>query len=165
MRVKVYRNLHRDAWSIMAAEGPQKGRVVGYADAVAMINPELRVGQASRERAVREQSRNVHAFVVGELIEMDAIANPVYRVRYNPFRASCFHTTLGTCVFSGGFALLDRQGGLWMDVSPDRELVLGELRARAPSLTDTEWQKFYLQHRETFEEYIERTLGRLEQQP
>ena len=28
--VKVYRNLHKDQWSLMAADGPEKGRVIGY---------------------------------------------------------------------------------------------------------------------------------------
>ena len=31
-KVKVYRNLHKDTLSLMAADGPERGRVIGYSD-------------------------------------------------------------------------------------------------------------------------------------
>ena len=164
-KVKVYRNLHKDSWSLMAADGPERGRVIGYADQVELDAPELRVGEASRQRAVREGVRNVHAFVVGTLLPNGSIQRPLYRVRYNPFRASCFHTNLGTCVFSGGLALLDQAGTLWMDVSPDTELLLARVRAQlAERIPEAELERFFLTHRQEIEQQVQAQLGRMEMQ-
>ena len=162
-KVKVYRNLHKDTWSLMAADGPERGRVIGYADQVELDAPELRVGEASRQRAVREGVRNVHAFVVGTLLPNRSIQSPLYRVRYNPFRASCFHSNLGTCIFQGGSALLDRAGALWMDVSPDTELLLARVRARlAERIPASELDTFFAAHRRELEQQIQAELGRME---
>ena len=121
--VKVYRNLHRNTWSLLATEGPHKGKVIGYADRVVLADPVLTVSEASRQRAIREQARNVHAFVIGTLVEPEQIAGPLQRVRYNPFRAGCFTDPAGACVVEGHQALLDEQGMLWMDL-PDPDFVL-----------------------------------------
>ena len=130
-RVKVYRNLHKDTWSLMATEGPQKGRVIGYANEVLIGSPTLTVGEASRQRAIREHSRNVHAFVVGTVLEPRRPEEGLTRVRYNPFRAGCFTDPGGQCVVRSGLALLDRQGFLWMDLpDPDFTLLMAQAEAR-----------------------------------
>jgi hypothetical protein len=140
-RVKVYRNLHKDTWSLLATEGPQKGRVIGYADEVLVTDPVLIVSEASRQRAIREQARNVHAFVVGVMQPTTHLEGPLQRVRYNPFRAGCFTDPAGACVVEGTVALLDTQGSLWMDLpDPDFTLLLARatealresLRAKVP---------------------------------
>ena len=128
--VKVYRNLHRDTWSLMAAAGPRRGRVVGYSDAVELANPVLTVSEASRQRAIRERTRNVHAFVVGRVLAPGSLdRSELVRVRYNPFRAGCFTDPVGACVFEGGVARLDEHGALWMDASPDATLLLASAEA------------------------------------
>jgi hypothetical protein len=126
-KVKVYRNLHKATWSLMATDGPQKGRVIGYADEVLVVDPVLTVSEASRQRAIREQARNVHAFVIGTVQATTALQGPLQRVRYNPFRAGCFTDPAGACVVEGKAALLDAHGFLWMDLpDPDFTLLLAK---------------------------------------
>lgn len=87
-RVYVYRNLHRDAWSLRV-----RGRVVAHEDCVVLLNAEFKVGEKSRKRAVREKRRNVHAFVVGKYDRADVRASSLrtgVRVHYNPFRGPHF---------------------------------------------------------------------------
>jgi hypothetical protein len=67
MKVFVYFNLHRKVFSIKALEGPSKGRVIGHAHTVALRDVTAKVSQAGRERVLREQKKNVHAGMVGEL--------------------------------------------------------------------------------------------------
>ena len=137
--VKVYRNLHRDTWSLMATTGPRRGRVIGYSDAVELADPVLTVSEASRQRAIRERTRNVHAFVIGRVLAPGMLSGAeLLRVRYNPFRAGCFTDPVDACVFEGGVAKLDERGALWMDASPDATLLLASaealLRQRAVKL-------------------------------
>jgi hypothetical protein len=72
MRVRVYRNLSpqyrkQRAWSIMAMEGPTKGRVVDVVDAAVVRDARFVVSEAGRQRVIRDKAKNVHAFVQGEL--------------------------------------------------------------------------------------------------
>lgn len=71
MRVHVYRNLrHQDqlAWSIVANEGPTRGRVVEVVSAVLVEGVTFVVREGGRQRVLRERSKNVHAFIRGEMI-------------------------------------------------------------------------------------------------
>ncbi|MBQ4839784.1 hypothetical protein [Pseudoalteromonas luteoviolacea] len=92
--VKVYRNLNRPAFhSLMAAEGPFKGKVVGYAKSVELHDAFFKVSKASQQRAVRESRRNVHAFCIGTLCMASDILVPELSgkvVTYNPFFEAYF---------------------------------------------------------------------------
>ena len=71
MLVNVYRNLSpqyrkQRAWSVMAHEGPQKGRVLDVVDGVILRAVCLVVRESGRQRVLREQSKNVHAFIRGQ---------------------------------------------------------------------------------------------------
>lgn len=48
-------------------EGPDRGRVILLANAVALTDCAFRVGRAGRQRVLREQCKNVHAGVTGQL--------------------------------------------------------------------------------------------------
>jgi hypothetical protein len=99
MRVKLYWNLHKDCFSVMDAK---TGRVAFHADTVALRDVKTNVQAGGRARAVREGKRNVHAFLVGELVE--AVAREGGRVvRYNPFRASFFHDETGETVDAASY--------------------------------------------------------------
>lgn len=67
MRVRVYWNLKRHMWSIVALEGEKKNRVILYATVVTLTKVEGRVSAAGREKVRRERRKNVHAAIVGEL--------------------------------------------------------------------------------------------------
>ena len=66
-RVRVYRNLARDSYSVMAMEGPDKGRVVAWAKEVFLDDVKFVVRESGRQRVLNERRKNVHAFVDGKL--------------------------------------------------------------------------------------------------
>ena len=82
--VEVYRNLHRDCWSIR-----QDGVVVAHANSVGLTNCTFKVSQAGRQRVLRDQKKNVHAKIVGTL-NANVIRQPCLLI-YNPYGLSYFH--------------------------------------------------------------------------
>jgi len=100
MLVHVYRNLNKGGYSIRC---PKTRRVIGYADAVTLLNVTLKVGAASQARARREGARNVHAWAEGTLAQFPVCIGE--RVSYNPFtdagfviRASGKQVTTADCL-------------------------------------------------------------------
>ena len=67
MRVFVYWNLHRGGFSLRALDGSAKGRVVAHAASVLLVNVEMRVGHASRQRIAAGAHKEVHAGFAGTL--------------------------------------------------------------------------------------------------
>lgn len=92
MRVFVYWNLHRHCWSIKALEGPNKGRVISHATDVDLERVEFKVSQAGRARVLREKRKNVHAGVVGTLVERRDFGAHIVsdKITYNPYRFASF---------------------------------------------------------------------------
>lgn len=66
MQVRVYRNLHKNCYSIMArvANG---WRVVAHAESVGLHGVTFKVSQAGRNRVLASGKKEVHAFACGEL--------------------------------------------------------------------------------------------------
>lgn len=120
MKVFAYWNLHRKVWSLKAAEGPQRGRVVMHTQAVTLTQCELKVSQAGRERVLRERRKNVHAGVMGHLLGfyIPAIEGSDVRLRYNPYEAATFRRIdpidgdAGEA-YSERLVTLDPQGKAW----------------------------------------------------
>ncbi|ALF02233.1 hypothetical protein SEA_LADYBIRD_92 [Mycobacterium phage LadyBird] len=90
MRVFVYWNLHRGMWSVKALEGPDKGRVIARHQHVVLRNVIGKVSEAGRQRVLREGRKNVHAGLVGELVQGEAVNLPDRKVTYNPRKYSTF---------------------------------------------------------------------------
>jgi hypothetical protein len=88
-QVRVYRNLHKDLWSVM-----RKGYVVAHADSVRLSMASFKVLPGGYDRFQREQTKNVHAFVCGTLVSLDAqpLTFPTQEVTYNPRVSRMFHT-------------------------------------------------------------------------
>lgn len=64
--VRVYRNLHREMFSIQAKT--DKGwRVAGRAKWVQLFEPQAIVSEAGRQRVLRTGKKNVHAYLTGRL--------------------------------------------------------------------------------------------------
>ena len=91
-RVMVYYNLHKHTFSVT-----HNGRVIAHADYVKLTDVEFRVRQGGREKVLREKSKNVHAFVIGVLLDYcehpcDDIPNPSSDkiVTYNPYKHNSF---------------------------------------------------------------------------
>ena len=84
--VDVYRNLHRNTWSIRSRT---TGRVIARADNVVVKNVKFVVQPAGRQRVLDEERKNVHAFVRGTIspISPDMLTRVAYNVqiKYNPY--------------------------------------------------------------------------------
>jgi hypothetical protein len=91
-RVKVYYNLHKHTFSVQ-----KNNIVVLHADYVKLNNVEFKVRQRGMEKVRQEKSKNVHAFVIGNLVDYckypcDEIPEePTGNiVTYNPYRFDSF---------------------------------------------------------------------------
>ena len=60
MKVEVYKNLRKQCYSIR-----QKGKVIGYANVLAMSNVDFVVQKGGRTRVLQSGQKNVHAFLRG----------------------------------------------------------------------------------------------------
>jgi hypothetical protein len=63
-RVMVYYNLHKQTFSIQ-----KSGIVFFHADYVKLQDVEFRVRKGGREKVNLEKRKNVHAFVIGNLVD------------------------------------------------------------------------------------------------
>lgn len=63
-KVMVYYNLHKHTFSVT-----YKNKVIFHADFVKLKDVEFRVRQGGMEKVRKEKSKNVHAFVIGELVD------------------------------------------------------------------------------------------------
>lgn len=90
--VRVFKNPQRGCYSIM-----QDGRIKASARQIRLRDAEFTVRESGRLRMLRDNRRNVHAWVVGELIDFlhpDAAGNlesaAGRTATYNPHRYSSF---------------------------------------------------------------------------
>jgi hypothetical protein len=93
MKVFVYRNLHKNCWSVKALEGENKGRVIYHAQNVTLSDCTFKVSKAGRERVLREKRKNVHAGVVGQLGRINVPLSympQMTAVTYNPYKYESF---------------------------------------------------------------------------
>lgn len=93
MRVEVYRNLHTGLMSVREAHG----RVLTHEHVVFIRSPRFVVQPAGREKVLREQRKNVHAFVRGELLGFQQgslsgfdLYTDWNRATYNPYKYRTF---------------------------------------------------------------------------
>jgi len=115
MRVQVYRNLHNGLISI---QDLSTGVVLCHADAIDLEEANFIVREAGRQQVIREQRKNVHAFVRGKVISIQnfqpykgrslrvnrlsdlqdlQVSNmwTTTKVSYNPYKAPHFVTPEG----------------------------------------------------------------------
>lgn len=92
MRVFVYFNFHKKLWSLRALEGPERGRVIAHAHNLQLRDCVFKVSEAGRQRVLRERCKNVHAGVIGTLVDgrlPEGITCP-RRITYDPYRFTSF---------------------------------------------------------------------------
>lgn len=85
-RVRIYKNLHNGMWSIK-----YKGIVIGYAKEIALANVTYIVSRAGRIRVLKEQRKNVHAFVEGYVSPHPKKQSEYSEVSYNPYKFEYFY--------------------------------------------------------------------------
>ena len=91
-RVMVYYNLHKHTFSVT-----HKNLVILHADYVKLSDVEFRVRPGGKDRVRKEKSKNVHAFVIGNLVDYcefpcnnlpeNSLGNVV---TYNPYKYDSF---------------------------------------------------------------------------
>lgn len=97
-RVRVHVNLHNGCYVVS-----QKGKVVGYTRTLTLKNVLPKVSLAGWERCNREQVRNVHAYLEGDLVKHSAkvpVGKGWRKITYNCKVAAqpCFVDQKGRCV-------------------------------------------------------------------
>jgi hypothetical protein len=91
-KVMVYYNLHKHTFSVT-----YDSKVILHADYVKLGDVEFRVRKGGNERVRQQKSKNVHAFVIGRLLDYcgypcDNIPSPSSNkiVTYNPYKHNSF---------------------------------------------------------------------------
>lgn len=97
MKVDIYRNLHKKVWSVRDCK---TRRVVKHVNHAYVLSAELVVGEKSRQRVIREKSKNAHAFVRGlyshrqEVLDLTNLGlDTLIEISYNPYRFGYFFRT------------------------------------------------------------------------
>ena len=119
IKVFVYRNLHKKCFSIKALEGPMKGRVIGHDSSVVLKDVGFKVSEAGRQRVLKELRKNVHAGVIGRLIEETPTGGRYQRqgeFTYNPYKTNhFFEKTSGKMAGPADYAIVRSTGiTTWM---------------------------------------------------
>ena len=92
-KVRVYRNLNKGGWSILAMSGENKGRVVAHVDHVTLASVDFVISKAGLARAQASKIRNVHSYAQGILNSVDPISSDFLtnEITYNPFKKDYFY--------------------------------------------------------------------------
>jgi len=102
-RVRVYRNLHKDCWSVKNFEPrhPLYNRVVAHAEEVNLEQVKFIVSDSGYNRVHAEGRKNVHAYVQGRAIRKSALTARLMSgrdseviekwIKYNPRVCNRFH--------------------------------------------------------------------------
>jgi hypothetical protein len=90
-KVFVHRNLNKPPyWTIKARNGEDAGLVIGYDKSVHLKNVVFVVGEKSRQRVLASRQKNVHAGVVGNIVDGGMDTNGWIPVTYNPYTNRTF---------------------------------------------------------------------------
>ena len=90
-RVRVYRNLKNGLMSVQAYLG-KKWLVVGHVESLLLYDAEFKVSEAGRKRVIEQKRKNVHAFVYGELADINTDVVLPTKAFYNPYKYKTFVT-------------------------------------------------------------------------
>lgn len=105
---QVYFNFHKKCWSIR-----QRGIVVAHDTSLVLYQVSFRVSEAGRQRVLREQRKNVHAFAAGILQTVPLRWEPVRQISYNPYKAATFVDKDGMAVYEANLVLFKESGQVY----------------------------------------------------
>ena len=111
-KIEVYRNLHKKCWSVR-----QDGLVKFHCEKVCLKGCKFAVQPAGRARVLRENRKNVHAFVRGYLWNeklptdnQDIENHHIWdNVSYNPYKAATFVDDTNNPVYEAAFVDLGKE--------------------------------------------------------
>lgn len=86
-KVEVYKNLHNGLFSVR-----QNGLVVAHVDSIVLSYPQIKVNQKGRLRVIKENKKNVHAFLIGFPNSVNCCFTNTgkHAITYNPYRFQTF---------------------------------------------------------------------------
>lgn len=92
--VEIYKNLHNGLFSVR-----QNGLVVAHVESFSLSRVFCKVSETGRQKVIREQKKNVHAFLCGYLLEVNCIGSDNglfemlvhnHKLTYNPYKGGHF---------------------------------------------------------------------------
>jgi len=89
--VRVYRNLHRKCFSVQTRVG-KRWKVTAHVDEIRLRDVSFLVHKGGHKRYLRERRKNVHAFVVGTMVDS---VGPVPTSVFYSAEVGYFHTRMG----------------------------------------------------------------------
>lgn len=106
-RVEVYRNLHKECWSVRDAKTK---RVLGHCRNIALNDVSFHVSEAGRQRVLRNKQKNVHAYITGTVRDLEAPEDrktgTTAFIKYNPYKHETFVNDLDEPVTHADVATL-----------------------------------------------------------
>lgn len=86
--VMIYKNLHNGLFSVK-----QGGLVVAHIESVLLSSVSFKVNEGGRERVIKEKKKNVHAFIVGHILNVNSTPVSLLRraITYNPYKYGYFY--------------------------------------------------------------------------
>lgn len=95
---KIYFNLHKKCFSILAWDLDKKGwRLYSHEDSIEVSNAKMKISEIGRQRVIKEKRKNVHAFVYAEKIKTTCPTAKIKynnRCSYNPYKHGFFYDAL-----------------------------------------------------------------------
>lgn len=108
-RVRVYRNLTKGCYSVQDYVKGRGWRVLFHTPSIQLTDVTFKVYETGRQRVIREQQKNVHAYVMGRIA--DAPVRPCNeRVSYNPYKAGHFTDSASQPILEADAAILTPTG-------------------------------------------------------
>jgi len=88
--VKVYKNLKFKTPCYSIAH---KGKVIGHAKTVVLYHARFHVNENGRQKVLREQRKNVHAWAMGYLVyaSNEDVILKGFKLKYNPYKTDHFY--------------------------------------------------------------------------
>lgn len=123
-KVRIYWNLHKKMYSVV-----YKGRVVSHTTDINLKDVTFVVRQSGRERVLREKKKNVHAYVVGKIVDDREVwfsQGNYDTISYNPYQSDSFrNVTRDEPIFKAGIVALSSIGHK-PERKPKMQLIKGE---------------------------------------
>ena len=108
-RVYVYRNLHKNCWSVR-----QEGIIVAHTNKITLKDARFLVSPAGRSKVIKEQRKNVHAGISGYPVDEQEmwdfhlkLDSHARNVKYNPYKYDSFVTEDECPITNSHYAQLD----------------------------------------------------------
>jgi hypothetical protein len=106
MLVRVYKNLHRNCYSVQKKYEDGQWRLWGWHDFAVLHDPKFVVREGGRQRVIQTRKKNVHAFIQGDLqLPWEPVYTGVFgveippefspekhkKIKYDPYTDEFFH--------------------------------------------------------------------------